>query len=71
LTEEAVEELRKHIRAETPDDFGVQWLSVYATANGEGHFFSEAPSVEAVVKSPELMGYLIETTGVIEVAGLT
>jgi hypothetical protein len=66
-----VEGLRKRIRAETPDDFGVQWLSVYATVNGEGFFFSEAPSVEAVVKSPEIMGYLIEATDVIEVAGLT
>jgi hypothetical protein len=35
LIEEAVEELRKHIRAETPDDFGVKWLSIYVTVNGE------------------------------------
>jgi len=37
LTEEAVEKLRKHIRAETPDDFGVKWLSVYVAVNGEGY----------------------------------
>jgi Protein of unknown function (DUF4242) len=70
LTEEAVEELRKHIRAETPDDFGVKWLSIYVAVNGEGYCLSEAPNAEAVVKSHELMGYLIETTDVIEVASL-
>ena len=71
LTEEAVEQLRNHIRAETPDDFGVKWLSVYVTANGQGYCISEAPNAEAVVKSHELMGYLIETTDVMEVANLT
>jgi hypothetical protein len=62
LTEEAVEQLRNHIRDETPDDFGV---------NGQGYCISEAPNAEAVVKSHELMGYLIETTDVMEVANLT
>jgi hypothetical protein len=71
LTEEAVEQLRNHIRAETPDDFGVNWLSVHVATNGEGYCISEAPNAEAVVKSHELMGYLIETIDVIEVASLT
>ncbi|MDQ4102938.1 MAG: hypothetical protein M3186_04240 [Actinomycetota bacterium] len=71
LTEESVEQLRNHIRAETPDDFGVKLLSVYVAVNGEGYCVSEAPNAEAVVKSHELMGYLIETTDVIEVASLT
>jgi hypothetical protein len=71
LTEESVEQLRNHIRAETPDDFGVKLLSVYVAMNGEGYCVSEAPNAEAVVKSHELMGYLIETTDVIEVASLT
>ncbi len=34
LTEEAVEELRKHIRAETPDDFRVKWLSICDSEQG-------------------------------------
>lgn len=71
LTEEAVEQLRNHIRADTPDDFGVKWLSVYVAVNGEGYCISEAPNAQAVVRSHELMGYLIDTIDVIEVTSLT
>lgn len=71
LTEGAVEESRKNIRAKMLDDFSVKWLSIYVTVNGDGYCLSEAPNVETVVKSHELMGYLIETTDVIEVASLT
>jgi hypothetical protein len=71
LTEEAVEEIRTQIRAETPNDFGVKWLNAFGAANGEGYCLSEAPNAEAVVKSHEALGYLIETTDVIEVTSLT
>lgn len=71
LTEEAVEAIRTQIRAETPDDFGVKWLRAFGAANGEGYCLSEAPNAEAVVKSHEALGYLIETTDVIEVTSLT
>ena len=71
LTEEAVEEIRIQIRTETPNDFGVKWLSAFVAANGEGYCLSEAPNAEAVVKSHEVLGYLIETMDVIEVTSLT
>ncbi len=71
VTEEAVEELRTQIRAETLNDFGVKWLSAFVAANGEGYCLSDAPNAEAVVKSHEVLGYLIETTDVIEVTSLT
>jgi translation elongation factor EF-1beta len=67
---DVVEELRRHIRAKTPDGFGVKWLNIYVAVNGEGYCLSGAPNTEAVAKSHELMGYLIETTDVIEVASL-
>ncbi|MDQ3761406.1 MAG: DUF4242 domain-containing protein [Actinomycetota bacterium] len=71
LTEEAVEQIRTQIRAETPDDFGVKWLSAFVAANGEGYCLSEAPNTEAVVKSHEELGFLLEATDVIEVTSLT
>jgi hypothetical protein len=70
MTEEAVERLREHIKAQAADEFGVKWLHVYVAVNGEGYCISQAPNAEAVVKSHELMGYLIDTTDVIEVANL-
>ena len=39
-------------------------------ANRKGHCLSGASNGETVVKSRELMGYLIETADVIEVASL-
>lgn len=71
LTEEAVEELRAHIRNETPDNFGVKWLGAYVAANGEGYCLSEAPNMEAVVRSHEGLGYLIEEEDIIEVTSVT
>ncbi len=71
VTEEAVERIRTQIRAETPDDFGVKWLGAFVAVNGEGYCLSEASNAEAVVKSHEVFGYLIETTDVIEVTSLT
>jgi hypothetical protein len=59
LTEEAVEQVRTHIVAGTPDEFGVKWFSAFVVTNGEGYFLTEAPHAEAVVKSHEVMGYLL------------
>jgi hypothetical protein len=70
MTEESVQQLRNHIAAQTPDEFGVKWLHVYVAVNGEGYCISEAPNADAVVKSHESMGYLIDTMDVIEVANL-
>jgi hypothetical protein len=70
LTEEAVERVKAQILAEAPDDFGVKWLSAFVAINGDGYCLSEAPNAEAVVKTHEEKGYLIEETDVIEVTSL-
>lgn len=70
LTEEAVEAMRAQMKAEAPDDFGVRLLSVFVAINGQGYCLSEAPDVEAVVKSHEAKGYLIDAMDVVEGASL-
>ncbi|MCA1674997.1 MAG: DUF4242 domain-containing protein [Actinobacteria bacterium] len=70
LTEEAVEAMRAQMKAEAPDDFGVRLLSVFVAVNGQGYCLSEAPDVEAVVKSHEAKGYLIDAMDVVQVASL-
>ena len=70
LTEEAVEAMRAQIKATTPDDFGVKLLSTFVAINGQGYCISEAPDAEAVVKSHEAKGYLIDSMDVIEITSL-
>jgi hypothetical protein len=45
-------------------------LSVFVAVNGQGYCLSEAPDVEAVVKSHEAKGYLIDPMDVVQVASL-
>jgi hypothetical protein len=71
LTEEAVEAMRTQMKAEAPDDFGVRLLSAFMAVNGQGYCISEAPDPEAVVKSHEAKGYLIDAMDVVQVTSLT
>lgn len=70
LTEEAVEAMRAQVKAEAPDEFDVKLLSAFVAVNGQGYCLSEAPDVEAVVKSHEAKGYLIDAMDVVQVASL-
>ena len=70
LTEETVEAMRAQIKAEAPDEFGVKLLSTFVAINGQGYCISEAPDAEAVVKSHEAKGYLIDAVDVVEITSL-
>lgn len=70
LTNEALEAMRARIQSGSPDDFGVALLNAFVAINGIGYCLSEAPSADAVVESHGALGYLIDSSNVIEVTTL-
>jgi len=71
LTEESVEAMRDQMKAQAPDAFGVRLLTAFVAINGQGYCLSEAPDADAVVKSHEAKGYLIDAMDVVQVQSLT
>jgi hypothetical protein len=70
MTNEALEAMRARIQAGSPDDYGVALLNAFVAANGVGYCLSEAPSADAVVESHGALGYLIDSSNVVEVTAL-
>ena len=67
LPPEVIEQLKAQIEAGQADEHGVKPLNAFFGTDGQGHCLTEAPSVEAVIKSHEGVGATQTADNIIEV----
>ncbi|MBI4284435.1 MAG: hypothetical protein HY670_00845 [Chloroflexi bacterium] len=65
-----LQEMTKAIKAKKADPFGVTPISVFMATNGESWCLTEAPGVDAVIKSHEANGMKLAKSDICEVSSL-
>ena len=65
-----LEQMKADIKAKKADRFGVTPINVFIGANGESWCLTDAPNVDAVIKSHEAKGAKLSRNDVVEVTTL-
>ena len=68
--QEMLKQLRSDILAKRADRFGMTTINVYLGSNGESWCITDAPSVDAVLKTHESNGVKLSRSDVTEVTPL-
>ena len=68
-SKEMLSQLKSMIESKKPDKAGVIYLNVFM-AKGEAWGYSEAPNVDAIMKSHEAMGIKVKKSDIIEVTSV-
>lgn len=67
---EAMNEVAGRVKAGKPDQFGVKPLNLFLGKGGQAYCLTEAPSLEAVIKSHQANGVPVNPSDIVEVTSL-
>ena len=67
---EAMQEMKTHIQAGQPNQFGAKAINIFMGSGGQGYCLTEAPNADAVIKSHEANGVPLDRSNIIEVVSL-